>query len=270
MRRSGVARVCRVAILGGQRRAGVRRRDGGQARIGQRLDAADGLVGAGRADEADDRACRTPASGRPSRRLRACTGRLPGSARCRGREACRPCRRPRSRHRASSPHQGSSRRPRGRPNMRYGSDPRPRPRSCRVRRTEPRPRRCRRRAARSAATPSAPTRMKRFKVFPPRDPIGPDTRPIMIECTVGPSQAQRPARHRIALRVPRTRSPPGSCSRCTGARQATDPLRAARRWPPKRCRIISVGEPNATPFGRAQAPLSSCCSPVLAVVALVG
>ena len=30
-------------------------------------------------------------------------------------------------------------------------------------------------------------------------------------------------------------------------------LRAARRWPPKRCRIICVGEPNATPFGRAQA-----------------
>ena len=41
-------------------------------------------------------------------------------------------------------------------------------------------------SARSAATPSAPTRMKRFKVSPPRDPIGPYTRPIMIECDLGP------------------------------------------------------------------------------------
>ena len=55
VRGAEVAGVGRVAILGGQRRAGVRRRDGGQAGVGQRLDAADGLVGAGGADEADDR-----------------------------------------------------------------------------------------------------------------------------------------------------------------------------------------------------------------------
>ena len=55
VRGAGVAGVRRVAVLGGQRRARVRRRDRRQARIGQGLDAADGLVGAGRADEADDR-----------------------------------------------------------------------------------------------------------------------------------------------------------------------------------------------------------------------
>ena len=33
-------------------------------------------------------------------------------------------------------------------------------------------------STRSAATPSAPTRIKRFKLSPPRDPIGPNTRPI--------------------------------------------------------------------------------------------
>ena len=45
---------------------------------------------------------------------------------------------------------------------------------------------------------------------------------------------------------------------------------AVRRWPPKRCRIICVGEPNATPFGRAHAPSSSQGLRVLAVVAPVG
>ena len=62
--RSEVARVRRVAIRGGQRRAGVRRRDRRQAGFGDGLDAADGLVGAGRADEARRGCCRPPASGR--------------------------------------------------------------------------------------------------------------------------------------------------------------------------------------------------------------
>ena len=54
VRRSGVARIRRVAILGGQRRAGVGRRDRRQARFGDGLDATDDLVGAGGADEPDE------------------------------------------------------------------------------------------------------------------------------------------------------------------------------------------------------------------------
>ena len=55
VRGAQVARVRRVAVGRGQRRARVRRRDRGQAGVGERRDAADGLVRAGRADEADDR-----------------------------------------------------------------------------------------------------------------------------------------------------------------------------------------------------------------------
>ena len=125
-------------------------------------------------------------------------------------------------------------------------------------------------SARSAATPSAPTRMKRFKVFPPRDPIGPYTRPIMIECNLGPPR-------RAPGRTPDRRSSPSITIPSRTALQVywcstgdRIPLRAARRWPPKRCRIISVGEPNATPFGRAQHRRRAARSPVLVVVALVG
>ena len=55
VRRAQVAGVRRVAIRVGQRRPRVRRRDRGQACGGERRDAADGLVRAGRAHERDDR-----------------------------------------------------------------------------------------------------------------------------------------------------------------------------------------------------------------------
>ncbi len=55
VRRAQVAGIRRVAVRKGERRAGVGWRDGGQARVVEGLDAADGLVGAGRADQPDQR-----------------------------------------------------------------------------------------------------------------------------------------------------------------------------------------------------------------------
>ena len=52
----------------------------------------------------------------------------------------------------------------------------------------------------------------------------------------------------------------GSERRCVTDDGAGTLARAARRLPPKRCRIIDIGGPNATPVGATRAWLSSLCA----------
>ena len=70
---------------------------------------------------------------------------------------------------------------------------------------------------------------------------------------------QTPARHGHAPHDPTPGSSPprrgpsqgvgGGERRCVTV-DGAGPTRAARRWPPKRCRIIGIGDPNAIPVGR--------------------
>src|SRR5215207_1102570 len=106
--------------------------------------------------------------------------------------------------------------------------------------------------ANSAAAASAPTLVS-FMHSPPeiRSSGGPGA-------TLGRSHRD-PIRHGQA---PGVRCPLVRWSRTTGPSQdvggsevrcVTDggagPTRAARRWPPKRCRILGIGDPNAIPSG---------------------